>query len=169
MPEFNNAKIKFEGNESKCVVTFNGSHNASLLTIKADGVPVGMCALCSSGDVPETAECPIDSVDKGVHEISVELDGSAGIHSLEFSSDELYKGVSYEPTPLSNLRNVRSETWEATDMLGRRVASVEDVGGVKDRKVMDCIECRCCEYICSSKIPLVSKIQAGKGVVRGMK
>ena len=25
MPEFNNAKIKFEGNESKCVVTFNGS------------------------------------------------------------------------------------------------------------------------------------------------
>ena len=27
---------------------------------------------------------------------------------------------------------------------------------------MDCVECRCCEYICSSKIPLVAKIKAGK-------
>ena len=41
--------------------------------------------------------------------------------------------------------------------------------GVKEQKVMDCIECRCCEYICSSKIPLVSKIKAGKAAVREMK
>lgn len=41
--------------------------------------------------------------------------------------------------------------------------------GMKDQKVMDCMECRCCEYICSSKIPLVSKIKAGKAAVRGMK
>ena len=41
--------------------------------------------------------------------------------------------------------------------------------GVKDQKVMDCMECRCCEYICSSKIPLISKIRAGKAAVREMK
>ena len=41
--------------------------------------------------------------------------------------------------------------------------------GMKDQKVMDCMECRCCEYICSSKIPLVSKIKAGKAAVREMK
>ena len=41
--------------------------------------------------------------------------------------------------------------------------------GVKAQKVMDCIECRCCEYICSSKIPLVSKIKTGKAKVREMK
>ena len=40
---------------------------------------------------------------------------------------------------------------------------------MKERNVMDCIECRCCEYICSSKIPLVTKIKAGKNAVRGMK
>ena len=31
--------------------------------------------------------------------------------------------------------------------------------------VMDCFSCKCCEYICSSKIPLVSKINAAKGLV----
>lgn len=41
--------------------------------------------------------------------------------------------------------------------------------GVKEMNVMDCVECRCCEYICSSKIPLVSKIKAGKAAVREMK
>ena len=41
--------------------------------------------------------------------------------------------------------------------------------GMKEQKVMDCVECRCCEYICSSKIPLVSKIKAGKAAVREMK
>ena len=40
---------------------------------------------------------------------------------------------------------------------------------MKEKNVMDCIECRCCEYICSSKIPLVAKIKAGKTAVRGMK
>ena len=41
--------------------------------------------------------------------------------------------------------------------------------GFKDEKVMDCMECRCCEYICSSKIPLVTLIKMGKNAVRGMK
>ena len=41
--------------------------------------------------------------------------------------------------------------------------------GFKEQKVMDCMECRCCEYICSSKIPLISKIKVGKAAVREMK
>ena len=41
--------------------------------------------------------------------------------------------------------------------------------GMKQYNVMDCIECRCCEYICSSKIPLVTKIKAGKTALREMK
>ena len=40
---------------------------------------------------------------------------------------------------------------------------------MKEKNVMDCIECRSCEYICSSKIPLVTKIKAGKNAIRGMK
>ena len=31
--------------------------------------------------------------------------------------------------------------------------------------IMDCFSCKCCEYICSSKIPLVAKINAAKGLV----
>ncbi len=50
-----------------------------------------------------------------------------------------------------------------------KFADEENWQGMKEKNVMDCIECRCCEYICSSKIPLVSKIQAGKKAVRGMK
>ena len=46
---------------------------------------------------------------------------------------------------------------------------VGDPAALKARNIMDCMECRCCEYICSSKIPLVSLIRAGKLAVRGMK
>ncbi len=44
-----------------------------------------------------------------------------------------------------------------------------DPQALKDRAIMDCMECRCCEYICSSKIPLVTLIKLGKNAVRGMK
>ncbi len=50
-----------------------------------------------------------------------------------------------------------------------KYADEENWQGMKDKNVMDCLECRCCEYICSSKIPLVTKIKAGKNAVRGMK
>ncbi len=50
-----------------------------------------------------------------------------------------------------------------------KYADEENWQGMKDQHVMDCLECRCCEYICSSKIPLVTKIKAGKAAVRGMK
>ena len=40
---------------------------------------------------------------------------------------------------------------------------------LKELNIMDCMECRCCEYICSSKIPLVSVIKHGKLAVREMK
>jgi electron transport complex protein RnfC len=46
---------------------------------------------------------------------------------------------------------------------------VGDPAALKEHNIMDCMECRCCEYICSSKIPLVSLIKAGKNAVRGMK
>ena len=46
---------------------------------------------------------------------------------------------------------------------------VMDPAALKAKNIMDCMECRCCEYICSSKIPLVSLIRLGKNAVRGMK
>ncbi len=58
---------------------------------------------------------------------------------------------------------------ELTPLYFAKFADDENYQGMKDKNVMDCIECRCCEYICSSKIPLVTKIKAGKTAVRGMK
>ena len=37
-----------------------------------------------------------------------------------------------------------------------------DMEGIQDYHVMDCIECRSCEYICSAKLPLLSFIKKGK-------
>ena len=58
---------------------------------------------------------------------------------------------------------------ELSPLYFAKYADEENWQGVKDKNVMDCVECRCCEYICSSKIPLVTKIKAGKNAVRGMK
>ena len=46
---------------------------------------------------------------------------------------------------------------------------VGNPAALKEKNIMDCMECRCCEYICSSKIPLVNLIKIGKNAVRGMK
>ena len=50
-----------------------------------------------------------------------------------------------------------------------KYADTENWTGFQAENVMDCMECRCCEFICSSKIPLVTKIRVGKNAVRGMK
>ena len=50
-----------------------------------------------------------------------------------------------------------------------KLAGTADWQGCKDYNIMDCMECRCCEYICSSKLPLVTMIKIGKNGVRGMK
>ena len=44
-----------------------------------------------------------------------------------------------------------------------------NVEGLKLENILDCMECGCCEFICSSKIPLVSKIKAGKKAVKEAK
>ena len=46
---------------------------------------------------------------------------------------------------------------------------VTDPEALKKLNIMDCMECRCCEFICAAKIPLVTLIKAGKNAVRGMK
>ena len=46
---------------------------------------------------------------------------------------------------------------------------VDDPQALKDRNILDCMECRCCETICSAKIPLTTLIKMGKNAVRGMK
>ena len=49
-----------------------------------------------------------------------------------------------------------------------KLVGAQDWQGCKDMNIMDCMECRCCEYICSSKLPLVTMIKMGKNGVRGL-
>ena len=49
------------------------------------------------------------------------------------------------------------------------VYSNRQAGNEIEIRNMDCVECRCCQYICSSKIPIIDSIKAGKNAVRGMK
>ncbi len=53
-----------------------------------------------------------------------------------------------------------------------RFAKYADEGNwlaMKEWNVMDCVECRSCEFICSSRIPITQKIKAGKNEIRRMK
>ena len=50
-----------------------------------------------------------------------------------------------------------------------KLADAGDAEALQSIHIMDCFECGCCQYICSSKIPLVTKIRAGKSLVRGLK
>ena len=58
---------------------------------------------------------------------------------------------------------------ELSPLYFAKFADEQNWQGMKDMNVMDCVECRSCEFICSSKIPLVSKIKAGKNAIREMK
>ena len=58
---------------------------------------------------------------------------------------------------------------ELSPLYFAKYADEQNWQGMKDKKVMDCVECRCCEFICSSKIPIVTKIKAGKLAVRELK
>ncbi len=46
-----------------------------------------------------------------------------------------------------------------------KYTSLGDAQKLLEEHIMDCFSCKCCEYICSSKIPLVSVINRGKGLV----
>ncbi len=139
------------GQESiTCILTFTHSGNTSLGQIMVDGKYVGVVAMSSKGasdsntmglsavnaqEIVTEARCEIDKI-SGVHDIAVWVDGHARLCEIGFSSEYAYAHINYTPVPESQLVDLYADTWEATDMLGRKVASVEDVKGrTKERRV----------------------------------
>jgi len=49
-----------------------------------------------------------------------------------------------------------------------KYAKEENWTAMKEMSVRDCIECRCCDFICSSKIPIVASIKTGKKAIMDM-
>ncbi|MBR4942324.1 MAG: hypothetical protein IKZ19_10040 [Clostridia bacterium] len=116
-------------------INFSRSCNVSLAYISSEGVPLAVCAL--SGEFYSqfnTAYCNIPTLEKDAP-ISVSVDGNAVLHSVELSDSEYLFRSDYVPTPQTKLLSVNCDSWEATDMLGRKVSSVEDVGAKNNRKV----------------------------------
>ncbi len=121
-------------------IHFAHAANATLGIVRIDAGrdterTVGTVALCSYRIEDTEARCDIDPV-SGVHDVTVQITGShATLLSVEASQDAPYADLHYEPVPERAIIDLHADTWEATDMLGRHVASVEDVGAKKDKKV----------------------------------
>ncbi|MBR4058153.1 MAG: electron transport complex subunit RsxC [Oscillospiraceae bacterium] len=129
------------GTSVKELVEYCGGITAEDVTVKSGGPMMGI---------------PLPDLDVAV------IKGTNGIiaydteHSVEVSCIKCGRCVDVCPmelTPLYFSKFFDEENWQ----------------GMKDKNIMDCIECRSCEYICSSKIPLTQKIKAGKAAVRGLK
>ncbi len=129
------------GTNTKDLIDYCGGVTGGDITIKAGGPMMGF--------VLSDVNVPIMKGSNGI--IAVDTD-----HTVEQPCIKCGRCMDVCPMELSPLyfaKYADEQNWQ----------------GMKDKNVMDCIECRCCEYICSSKIPLVSKIKAGKNAVRGMK
>ncbi len=129
------------GTPVKSLVDHCGGITGSDVTVKAGGPMMGF--------PQNTLDTPIMKGSNGIIAISAD-------HSQEVNCIKCGRCVDVCPMELKPLyyhKYFEEGNWQ----------------GFKEQKVMDCMECRCCEYICSSKIPLVSKIKAGKAAVREMK
>ncbi len=114
------------------IIRFTNSVNVTLATIFADGTPIGVCAL-STKEKETTSCCEIETT-SGKHRVEIRTEGDAKLIDVSFP-EQPPVSPSYVPVPEKNLRDTQSDTWEATDMLGRKVASVGDVGAKRNRKV----------------------------------
>jgi len=129
------------GTNTKDLIDYCGGVTGDDVTIKAGGPMMGF--------VLSDVNVPIMKGSNGI--IAVDTD-----HTVEQPCIKCGRCMDVCPMELSPLYFAK-------------FADEQNWQGMKDKNVMDCIECRCCEYICSSKIPLVTKIKAGKNAVRGMK
>ncbi|MBE7065508.1 MAG: hypothetical protein E7384_06845 [Ruminococcaceae bacterium] len=128
---FDIGEYDFESGATVCEIKFSGADNTALVTIFSDGTPIGVCAL-SNGKHPEIIRFEIDKT-SGKHNLTITSDRPVLIYTIRFDNDEIYPGLSY--TPITKIEDNGADTWEATDMLGRKIASVEDVRAKKDRRV----------------------------------
>ena len=90
------------------------------------------------------------------------LKGSNGILALETDTTQAVECIKCG-------RCVDVCPMELTPLYFAKYMDEGNLQGLLDRNIRDCVECRSCEFICSSKIPLVSKIKAGKLAIREMK
>ena len=140
IPNPGNFLVKVGTNAAELVAACGGIQGEDV-TIKAGGPMMGF--------IQKDVNFPIMKGSNGI--IAVDTD-----HTQEVECIKCGRCVDVCPMELEPLHFAK-------------LANSQDWVGMKAHNVMDCMECRCCEVICSSKIPLVSKIKAGKAAVRELK
>ena len=126
--------VAFDGKKG-LEATFCHSHDTSKADLFLDGPDgdyIGTLML-SNGKDENTARCEIDGR-TGTHDLYVKVKGHGVLTDVTLTDAAAYPP--YEPVPESKITDNGHDGWEATDMLGRKVRSVEDVGAFRpDRKV----------------------------------
>ncbi len=117
----------------KVTVGFDGVGSTSLVELRIDsenGDAIGIVALSSTGFGDGESTAPIKRT-CGKHKVYMTMHDSGYVTSLRFHNESAPEYI-----PARACKSDYSDTWEATDMLGRRIPSVEDVKGKKtDKKV----------------------------------
>lgn len=116
-------------------IRFSDSLNTSLAKVYANGTHISTVALSSSTD-DDTAFADI-LPQSGVCDIEIRVTAKhVKLLDVEFTIEGAFEHNSYVPIPEEAIIDNGHDTWEATDMLGRKVPSVEDVGAKRaDKKV----------------------------------
>ena len=122
------------GTSVRDIVEYCGGVIGDDVTLKLGGPMMGF--ECSDLDVPI-------------------IKGSNGIIAVEST-------VSEEEACIKCGRCVDVCPMELLPLYYPKYVEEENWTAMNGKNVRDCIECRCCEYICSSKIPLVKSIKTGK-------
>ena len=113
--------------------TFSHSLDTSKTDIFLDGPDgdyIGTLML-SNGKGENTSICETDGR-QGVHDLYVKVKGPGVITDIALT--ETADTPPYIPVPEEKITDNGHDTWEATDMLGRKVFSVEDVGAFRPEK-----------------------------------
>ena len=70
----------------------------------------------------------------GIHDVYLVFTGTNEFTRFEFTENSPYDKKDYIPVPENRARNVMADTWEATDMLGRKLPSPEECADVRKGK-----------------------------------
>ncbi len=130
--------VDFGDGKRSCTLKFKvGQYTAwALVQIETEqgNKTIAKAALANCTGVADTTSFVIDHT-SGVHDVVVTVDENADIIDISFSDEyPIY------PDTASSRKTLKADafgadSWEAVDMLGRRIPSVEDVGAKNDRKV----------------------------------
>ncbi len=85
-------------------------------------------------DATHTVNCEIEKT-TGIHDVYLVFHRKAEYIRFGFTVENPYKNKAYTPIPKKFEREDFADTWEATDMLGRKIPSPEECSEKRDKKV----------------------------------